>query len=82
VIVVRDNGRGIAQENHEQIFDAFRSLSRGDGKRSSGMGLAIVKKIALAHRGRVWVDSEPGCGAAFHVSLRYIRPDDCGLENH
>lgn len=85
VIVVRDNGRGIAREAHEQIFDAFRSLSSNAGDEaagSSGVGLAIVKKIALAHQGRVWVDSEPGCGAAFHVSLRYIRPDDCGLENH
>ncbi len=74
VIVVRDNGRGIAADAHERIFDAFHSLSRGDGRRSSGVGLAIVKKIALAHRGRIWVDSEPGHGAAFFVSLAYVSP--------
>lgn len=71
VIVVRDNGRGIEASAHERIFDAFHSLSRGDDGPSTGVGLSIVKKIALSHEGRIWVESEPGKGAAFFVSLKY-----------
>lgn len=67
-ISVIDFGRGISPEHHEQIFDVFQSLGpRGAGRRGSGIGLAIVKKIAETHGGRVWVDSDLGRGAAFHV---------------
>ncbi len=71
-ISVRDNGVGIAPEDHERIFEIFRSLSRDRGpgaRRRSGMGLAIVKKIAESLGGRVRVESERGCGACFHVEL-------------
>lgn len=68
-IVVRDNGRGIAPEHLAKIFDAFFSASRREGRGGAGMGLAIVKKIAEKHQGRVWVESTPGEGAAFHVIL-------------
>ena len=67
-IVVSDNGRGLPEEDHERIFEVFQtghSVRRGD--RSHGIGLAIVKKIAQAHGGRVWIVSEPGRGAHFHV---------------
>src|SRR5262245_45497104 len=70
-ISVRDNGRGIAREHHERIFEVFQSLgARQDGSRSTGIGLAIVRKIAETHGGRAWVESEPGRGATFHVTLR------------
>ena len=65
---VRDNGRGIAPEDHERIFEIFQSVGPRDGG-GSGIGLAIVKKIAETHGGRVWVESSPGHGAAFHVLL-------------
>ena len=70
-IVVRDNGRGIAPAHHERIFEVFQSLgARSDGSRGTGIGLAIVRKIAETHGGRAWVESEPGHGATFHVTLR------------
>ncbi len=70
-ISVRDNGRGIAPEHLERIFEVFQSLgARPDGSRGSGIGLAIVRKIAETHGGRAWVESEPGRGATFHVTLR------------
>ena len=69
-VTVRDNGRGIDPGYHERIFQIFQSLGpRQDGSRGTGVGLAIVKKIAEVHGGSVWVESEPGCGAAFHVRL-------------
>ena len=70
-ISVRDTGQGIAPEHHQRIFEVFQSLgSRRDGSRGTGIGLAIVRKIAETHGGRAWVESEPSQGAAFHVTLR------------
>jgi PAS domain S-box-containing protein len=69
-LVVSDNGAGIDPTHHERIFEIFQSLGpRSDGRRGTGVGLAIVKKIAETHGGRVWVESAPGAGAAFHVVL-------------
>ena len=70
VISVRDNGRGIAPEHCERIFEVFQSLGpRRDGSRGTGMGLAIVRKIAETQGGQAWVESEPGRGACFKVRL-------------
>jgi len=69
-ISVRDFGRGIAPEHHERIFEVFQTLGRRrDEKRGTGMGLAIVRKIAETHGGRAWVESRPGRGATFHVTF-------------
>jgi signal transduction histidine kinase len=69
-IVVRDNGRGIEPSQRERIFELFQSSGpRADGRRGTGIGLAIVKKIAQSQGGRVWVESRPGEGAAFHVTF-------------
>ena len=68
MISVRDNGRGIAPEHHERIFEVFQSLGpRRDGARGTGMGLAIVRKIAETQGGHAWVESEPGRGACFKL---------------
>jgi PAS domain S-box-containing protein len=70
LIVVRDNGRGIPADQHERIFEVFQSLGpRRDGGRGTGMGLAIVRKIAETQGGSAWVESEPGQGACFKVRL-------------
>lgn len=69
-ITVSDRGRGVEPEQHDRIFEAFQSLaSRRDGRRGTGMGLAIVRKIADTRGGRAWVESTRGAGAAFHVTL-------------
>jgi len=69
-IVVEDNGRGVPAESRERIFEIFQSLgTRAGGRRGTGMGLAIVKKIAEKHGGRVWLDSGTARGACFRVSL-------------
>jgi hypothetical protein len=69
-LVVRDYGRGIDPADHERIFEIFqtRGVPR-NGKRGTGIGLAIVRKIAEAHGGVAWVESRPGEGAAFHVTF-------------
>jgi len=69
-ITVSDSGRGIKAEHHEQVFEAFQSLGpASDGRTGSGIGLAIVKKIAETHGGRVWLESRSGCGTTFHVTF-------------
>jgi two-component system sensor kinase FixL len=69
-ISVRDFGRGVAPEHHDRIFEVFQTLGprRGD-TRGTGMGLAIVRKIAETHGGRAWVESRPNRGATFHVTF-------------
>jgi two-component system, OmpR family, phosphate regulon sensor histidine kinase PhoR len=66
---VRDFGPGIAQDEQSLIFDRFyraRSV-RLAPIRGSGIGLSLVKHIAVAHGGDVTVDSEPGQGATFRL---------------
>ncbi len=69
LLVVRDNGRGVAPDEQERIFEMFHSVPGADGRKGTGIGLAIVKKIAELHGGRAWVENAPGAGAAFHVTL-------------
>lgn len=70
-IRVTDNGRGIDPEHHEKIFEMFTTLGKQpDGRKSSGIGLAIVKKIATNRGGSAWVESTPDHGATFHATLR------------
>lgn len=70
VISVADNGRGIDRAHHERIFEIFQSLApRRDGRRGTGVGLAIVRKIAETHGGRVWVESAPGKGSIFRLLM-------------
>ena len=64
-IVVEDNGPGIDAEMAGHLFDAFFSTKES----GMGMGLPISKKIVEAHYGELYVETEPGAGAAFHVVL-------------
>jgi PAS domain S-box-containing protein len=69
-IRVSDNGRGIPEDQQRRIFDVFYTVGpKADGQRSTGVGLAIVKRIAEASNGSVWVESEPGRGTTFHLTL-------------
>jgi PAS domain S-box-containing protein len=68
-ISVRDNGRGIEPSERERIFEMFQTIPRDGSRKGTGIGLAIVKKIAELHGGCVWVESAPDAGATFHVRL-------------
>lgn len=65
---VSDTGPGIAAEERDRIFQRFWQAKR-TAHLGAGLGLAIAKGIADAHRGRVWVESEPGNGATFVLAL-------------
>ncbi|MEW5757152.1 MAG: ATP-binding protein [Pseudomonadota bacterium] len=64
-VLVADNGPGIAAELKEKIFEPFFTTSAS----GTGLGLAVVRQIAQAHGGEVWVESQPGGGATFGVRL-------------
>ena len=76
VIKVRDSGIGISQADQQRIFDRFyrvdKSRSRAQG--GSGLGLAIVKKIVEDHGGVITVNSTPGEGSTFTITLPRHRP--------
>jgi signal transduction histidine kinase len=70
---VRDNGVGIAPEYHGLVFRPLSRLEQVKEVGGTGMGLYIVRKIAEAHGGRVWLESAPGQGSTFYVRLPRFR---------
>ncbi len=66
---VRDNGVGVKREDCERIFGLFQRNCTSRGVEGSGLGLAIVKEAAERHHGKVWLESEPGKGTTFYVSI-------------
>jgi len=72
---VRDRGLGIAQEHIPRLTERFYRVDVGKSraKGGTGLGLAIVKHIVLRHRGKLSIDSAPGLGALFRVTLPLAR---------
>lgn len=66
---VTDDGPGIDPQYHQKVFDIFQTLQSRDKVESTGIGLAIVKKIVEEGGGSIWVESEPGCGSSFIFSV-------------
>ena len=62
---VEDNGPGIAPQHFERIFRIFQTMTPSQNMESSGIGLAVVKKIVELYGGRVWVESAFGEGSRF-----------------
>ncbi|MEW5420450.1 ATP-binding protein [Amorphus sp. 3PC139-8] len=74
VLTVADQGRGIAPDQIEAVFDRFVSDPSGGRRRGAGLGLAIVKSFVELHGGSVEIHSEPGAGTT--VTVRFPnRPD-------
>lgn len=69
-ICVEDTGPGIRMEDRERLFQKFEQL--GDSRNhvsGTGLGLAICMEIVKKHKGKIWVESEPGKGSRFWIEL-------------
>lgn len=69
-IAISDNGIGIEPRFYERVFGLFQRLHTSEEYPGTGMGLAIVKKIVESNGGSVRVQSEPGAGSTFYVTLQ------------
>ena len=66
-VSVADSGPGIPAEHHQEIFEDFVRVDRNTT--GMGLGLAIAKRLIQAHRGKIWVESEPVGGSRFTFLL-------------
>ena len=73
---VQDEGTGVPAESLDKLFDMFYRVG-GTSKRGTGLGLALVKEIAAAHNGQVWVESTFGQGSTFYLSLPVVEDAAC-----
>lgn len=71
-VEIEDNGRGIAQQDLQKVFDRFyrTDASRNSAQGGSGIGLSIVKKIIEDHGGYIWATGREGEGTCMHFVLR------------
>lgn len=71
IVWVKDEGRGISEEDQPHIFDRFYRTHNGNDEHVEGLGLGlyIAREIIVQHGGRMWVESKPGEGSTFYFSL-------------
>jgi signal transduction histidine kinase len=72
---IKDNGRGIAEEERNKVFEPFRRAGKPDTP-GEGMGLAYVQALVRRHGGRIWFTSQPGVGTTFSFTI----PNDLAKE--
>lgn len=82
IIKVRDFGIGIPKSQQQRIFERFYRVNGADDKifPGLGMGLYISQEIVNRHGGAIWVESAPGKGSTFHVSLPVNAPTNRAVQ--
>ena len=71
VVSVIDSGIGIAEKDHQKVFEKFKQVgdTLTDKPRGTGLGLPICREIVEHHGGHIWVESEPGKGSTFSFTV-------------
>ena len=67
---VTDTGVGIDEKHYERIFQVFQTLKSRDELETTGIGLAIVRRIVERHGGTICIESTPGEGTRFHLRFQ------------
>jgi CheY-like chemotaxis protein len=77
---VQDSGPGIDPRDREHLFEPFQQIDASIRRKhgGSGLGLNISKQFVEMHEGRIWLESQPGEGTVFHVSLPLATPPPPG----
>lgn len=83
MVVVSDQGEGIAPENLNRLFRKFQQVDSSSSRRKggTGLGLVITKVIVEQHGGRVFVDSELNKGTRFSFTLPAATPEEEALDH-
>ncbi len=70
-VSIKDTGIGIKEEDVPSLFEKFKQLDTGLGRKTggTGLGLSICKEIISKHKGKIWVESKIGQGSAFSFTL-------------
>lgn len=72
LVEIKDTGVGISREDQKEIFEEFSQAQFPQMARSGmGLGLAIARHIIEAHKGKIWVESEPQQGSKFMFTLPF-----------
>ncbi len=69
VFCVHDNGIGIEEQYFERIFTMFQRLHNREEYPGTGIGLSICKRIVERPGGSIWLESNPGVGTSFYISI-------------
>lgn len=73
-LMVKDNGIGIPENQHREVFNLFKRLNSARQYEGTGMGLAMVRKSIERMGGEVWIESIPGTGTTFYFTLPKSTP--------
>ena len=82
ILKVADNGKGIAPEHQQRIFQMFQRLDPRANPEGTGIGLALCKKIAEEHGGSIRVESTLAVGTTFFIELPAPRPENLSTDKH
>ncbi len=75
-ISVIDSGPGIPAEYQQEVFEEYYTRRCGEVESSTGLGLAIARRVSQAHGGKIWVESTVGVGSKFCIVLPFKRKQD------
>ena len=77
-LIISDHGPGIDKSEHDLIFERFHRIT--SARTGLGLGLAMARGVIQMHGGRIWVESAPGQGAAFHIELPNVVIEELDTE--